>query len=300
MIACMDWAVIVRVSSDEDTIAPSVHRKQCRDYVHIKDMFRQISCGFNHTLALTFNGHVYGWGFNASGQVGAGRARVVATPTRIRFPGKYIIEKVIGYESTSFAITSNGRVFIWGAIRLFTPSYTPTLINLDNVTFIKDICFNLFIVYMLSIDGNIYVYFDGAFQKSEVNPLQLLNDLVFDEIRQINSYEGKDSSEARPIIAGITDDTVYHLFRSNKYEIIETKCKTFDEFYANELQMTVTTIAVNGCQRNIPADTANGYYKNTFDVLDKLGHGGYGTVYKVRDKHTSELYAIKISEFKVL
>ncbi|CAG2172358.1 unnamed protein product [Oppiella nova] len=215
-----------------------------------KDMLRQISCGFNHTLALTFNGHVYGWGFNASGQVGAGRARVVATPTRIRFPGKYMIEKVIGYENTSFAITRDGRVFIWGAIRLFTPSYTPTLINLDDVTFIKDICFNGFIVYMLSTDGNIYVYFDGAFEKSKDNPLWLLNDLVFDEIRQINSYEGKDRSETRPIIAGITGDTVYHLFRS-RYEIIETKCKTFDEFYANELQMTVTAIAVNGCQRNV-------------------------------------------------
>ncbi|CAG2174058.1 unnamed protein product, partial [Oppiella nova] len=104
-------------------------------------------------------------------------------------------------------------------------------------------------------------------------------------------------SETRPIIAGITGDTVYHLFRSNDYEIIETKCKTFDEFYANELQMTVTAIEVNGCQRNIPTDTANGYYNNTFDVLDELGQGNPNDVQNIMNE-TKHLIRIR-SEFVI-
>ncbi|CAG2179802.1 unnamed protein product [Oppiella nova] len=37
-------------------------------YFDDKDV-QQISCGYHHSLALTSNGQVYGWGLNTEGQI---------------------------------------------------------------------------------------------------------------------------------------------------------------------------------------------------------------------------------------
>ena len=42
--------------------------------INIEDKsIKQISCGYNHTLVLTSDGMVYGWGSNGSGQIGCGK-----------------------------------------------------------------------------------------------------------------------------------------------------------------------------------------------------------------------------------
>ena len=47
--------------------------------VYIKD----VSCGHEHTAALSENGHVYTWGLNTQGALGVGR-KVTATDTPVR------------------------------------------------------------------------------------------------------------------------------------------------------------------------------------------------------------------------
>ncbi|CAG2168184.1 unnamed protein product [Oppiella nova] len=41
-----------------------------------------------------------------------------------------------------------------------------------------------------------------------------------------------------------------------------------------------------------------GFYEQTFDQISFQGKGGFGSVYKVRDKTTDEIYAIKLIPFK--
>jgi uncharacterized repeat protein (TIGR02543 family) len=76
-----------------------------------------ISLGEDHSLALTTNGRVYGWGSNSVGQLGDGTLVTKNIPTLIPFADLQVGEKIKyvsagGYHS--LALTTNGRVFGWG------------------------------------------------------------------------------------------------------------------------------------------------------------------------------------------
>jgi alpha-tubulin suppressor-like RCC1 family protein len=79
-----------------------------------------IEVGGTHSLALTSNGRVFGWGSNTRGQLGLGTAtnlQTVSSPTPVTFSslsGSETIQSIhAGYEH-NFAITTLGRVFAWG------------------------------------------------------------------------------------------------------------------------------------------------------------------------------------------
>ena len=54
----------------------------------------QIACGYDHCLALTANGEVYGWGDNLFGQVGVPSPSVIVEPKKLSFDNKEQIVKV--------------------------------------------------------------------------------------------------------------------------------------------------------------------------------------------------------------
>lgn len=56
-------------------------------------------------------------------------------------------------------------------------------------------------------------------------------------------------------------------------------------------EVSVTGDLELNCERGHPLDR--------YDVLDTLGTGGFAVVKHVRDKHTSENYAMKIISVKV-
>jgi hypothetical protein len=72
-----------------------------------------ISCGFQHSMALTENNRVYMWGCNAWGQSGSRNEPVVRAPTIISdFDG--IVEKIsCGYRH-SLLLTRDGIVYVLG------------------------------------------------------------------------------------------------------------------------------------------------------------------------------------------
>src|ERR1700733_41604 len=52
------------------------------------DTICQISCGYYHSLALTSDGDVYGWGYNTFGQIGTGEvSNAIPVPIKLQFIG---------------------------------------------------------------------------------------------------------------------------------------------------------------------------------------------------------------------
>jgi uncharacterized repeat protein (TIGR02543 family) len=77
----------------------------------------QVEAGERHSLAVTTNGRVYGWGDNLFYQLGSGDWQGWAIPKIITFSGlktnESIKNVVAGYHSTS-AITTTGEVYMCG------------------------------------------------------------------------------------------------------------------------------------------------------------------------------------------
>jgi alpha-tubulin suppressor-like RCC1 family protein len=71
-----------------------------------------------HSLALTSDGKVYGWGENAGGQLGNGStAAAVASPVAVDMSGALLGKTVVAVAAGAFhslALTSDGLLFAWG------------------------------------------------------------------------------------------------------------------------------------------------------------------------------------------
>jgi len=82
---------------------------------------RQIAAGEAHSLALTYNGHVYSWGYGGNGQLGHNNKATQPLPK----PIVYLNEKVSSEKSStvrligagarhSVAVLGNGELYMWG------------------------------------------------------------------------------------------------------------------------------------------------------------------------------------------
>ncbi|CAG2111381.1 unnamed protein product, partial [Medioppia subpectinata] len=108
-------------------------------------VIRDISCGYYHSLVVTFDDCVYGWGYNIYGQLGCGEqhSTQVITPIQIEFIDngiEYKIRIVYCCEYSSFAVTTDGQLFSWGrneghlGHNLFKNVFKPQMVyNLSNV-----------------------------------------------------------------------------------------------------------------------------------------------------------------------
>jgi alpha-tubulin suppressor-like RCC1 family protein len=79
-----------------------------------------IAAGGEHWLALASDGRVFGWGNNASGDLGDGTTTStsngfgIPTPARAELPAGTRVTGIAAGAADSFAVTSDGRVFGWG------------------------------------------------------------------------------------------------------------------------------------------------------------------------------------------
>ncbi|KAF5457888.1 hypothetical protein F2P56_021962 [Juglans regia] len=74
----------------------------------------QISGGWRHTMALTSDGKLYGWGWNKFGQVGVGDNVNHCSPVQVKFPYEQkVIQISCGWRHT-LAVTERQNVFSWG------------------------------------------------------------------------------------------------------------------------------------------------------------------------------------------
>ncbi|KAH7520537.1 hypothetical protein FEM48_Zijuj08G0154500 [Ziziphus jujuba var. spinosa] len=81
----------------------------------LKDSFiSQISGGWRHTMALTSDGKLYGWGWNKFGQVGVGDNVDHCSPVQVQFPhDEKVVQISCGWRHT-LAVTERQNVFSWG------------------------------------------------------------------------------------------------------------------------------------------------------------------------------------------
>lgn len=74
----------------------------------------QISGGWRHTMAVTSDGKLYGWGWNKFGQVGVGDNVDRCSPVQVLFPhDQKVVQICCGWRHT-LAITDRNNVFSWG------------------------------------------------------------------------------------------------------------------------------------------------------------------------------------------
>lgn len=74
----------------------------------------QISGGWRHTMAVTSDGKLYGWGWNKFGQVGSGDNIDHCSPIQVRFPNEQkVVQISCGWRHT-LAVTERDNVFSWG------------------------------------------------------------------------------------------------------------------------------------------------------------------------------------------
>ncbi|CAL1381160.1 unnamed protein product [Linum trigynum] len=74
----------------------------------------QISGGWRHTMAVTSDGKLYGWGWNKFGQVGVGDNADHCSPVQLKFPrNQKVVQIACGWRHT-LAVTDRQNVFSWG------------------------------------------------------------------------------------------------------------------------------------------------------------------------------------------
>jgi alpha-tubulin suppressor-like RCC1 family protein len=83
-------------------------------HAHFPD-FVQVACGEYHTIALTKDSKLFGWGSNDRDQIIPGRgANSFKVPTLIEFSLGAKISRIACSDSFSVAITEKGELFGWG------------------------------------------------------------------------------------------------------------------------------------------------------------------------------------------
>jgi RCC1 and BTB domain-containing protein len=73
-----------------------------------------ISCGYYHSMALSKNGNVFGWGYNSEGELGISNDNNQNFPIRINIMNGVLIKKIICGQYHSLLISTDGDIYAFG------------------------------------------------------------------------------------------------------------------------------------------------------------------------------------------
>ncbi|CAG2108675.1 unnamed protein product [Medioppia subpectinata] len=269
----------------------------------------QISCGRKHSLALTSDGKVYGWGDNTSGQVSGKPTDNISAPLKLALKNK-IKYVFAGFES-SYAVTIDGQVYSWGRNEYGILGHDNTSRKPRLVTGLKDVikvCGNKLNSYFLTSDQ--YVYFCGAVDaeivKKNSNVYQSYgNPMIFNMNKVLDIY--CSHFEAKPLELLVEKEFVYQCY--NK-QFIKTNFGNFFEYFKGK-QITYKTLHLDSdgilSTRGLfitPKDktfktvdrlvyACDGKFETTFNSVEPINIGAFGSVFKVINKTDGKLYAVK-------
>ncbi|CAG2163121.1 unnamed protein product [Oppiella nova] len=129
----------------------------------------------------------------------------------------------------------------------------------------------------LSNTGALY-YCGDVFPCPKLTPTQIQK-VAFHDMSQLRSYS---NFTFVPVVLG---DKVYKIDSAN--ERSESKHADFISFYAEECQITYNTRRVH-----------HNHYLYKFNEIQKIGQGGFGSVYKVMNLFDQKIYAVKCVPFE--
>ena len=234
----------------------------------------QICCGDRHSIVLTEEGVVYGWGDNMYGQTGVGQKGEEV----IYLPRKWIIEsKIVKIHCSryqSFAITESGRLYCCGIndekqlgsqLEIDESVYIPTIH--DNIENVESIVTSNNNTYFVTKYGEIY--FNLYYCEKNIH---YFNDICKDDIfvRIIDSYEtislfysnnNLNCFEYAIICSG---DIIYELHNQIFQKINH---KTPEEYFMQKYQITHKTFKIVNENVNQELCLGKSPTENTFLVI---------------------------------
>jgi alpha-tubulin suppressor-like RCC1 family protein len=286
-----------------------------------------VCCGDWHSLALTSTGEVYAWGDNQFGQIGNGSSKTMeSVPAKLIFQGHSIIAISCG-SLHSMALTENGFVFAWGfnnygqlGVGNTLNMSKPKLIEM-NLSF-KKVCCGQKHSLLLTTDGFLYVFGKTylSYRGSKKVPMNISYSEKFTEIASNKSYSFSvvQSAENKCLIFG--------KFGTKKITSLTLKpYASIIDYYAKEWNITSGTIIVKedfnqvsdiNASKNSQVGNAfqdkeisnktihsisiegkstneESRYVKDFEEIECIGKGGFGSVYKVKNKLDDRYYAVK-------
>ena len=263
----------------------------------------QLVCGSDHSLALSCDGRVFGWGGNKFGQIGCGikNRKIISMPIHLKTFIQFSVKLLKSNNNSSYALTADGLVYSWGSNECNGLGheldekefvFEPKLIaNIPKMLFVCPSSRN---TYFLTNERQIY--FCG-FSKDDKNmdsfqktPKQLKTEIKFSSLHSV--YGGIET-------VAVSGNTIYGLFGR---EITKFNNNSFFDFYSFKYEICYKTIHINPEKifDGNDLNELNNYkvFKNMFEILEEIGSGQFGKVYRVKNKYDHTEFAIKVIEFK--
>ncbi len=117
-----------------------------------------ISCGYEHSMALTECGHAFSWGDNNNGQLGLNNMENTNKPSIVLLSNEIPIKKISCSYCHSLLLSSDGDIYLFGWIGFELKHITPKKL-IDTNKFI-DIAshYSHMISIRFSVNGIYYVW----------------------------------------------------------------------------------------------------------------------------------------------
>jgi alpha-tubulin suppressor-like RCC1 family protein len=75
---------------------------------------KKISCGYRHTIAITTNNEIWGWGANTDYELNLDDRKCYKIPQKLNLSNIKNIRKIVCGKNISIAITELNDIYIWG------------------------------------------------------------------------------------------------------------------------------------------------------------------------------------------
>ncbi|XP_037538558.1 probable E3 ubiquitin-protein ligase HERC4 [Nematolebias whitei] len=140
----------------------------------------QVSCGSQHTVALTKDGQVYTWGRDSRGQLGLGRRKSGAeSPQHLWSLSSIPVVRISARWEQSFALSVSGGVFGWGrndrgqlGLGDIKDRYTPACVPSLNLKKACDVSCGRDHTAVLTKHGAVFTFGSGQFGQLGHNSFQ--------------------------------------------------------------------------------------------------------------------------------
>ena len=218
----------------------------------------QVCCGYKHSLVLTEEGVVYGWGDNRYGQTGVGQEgeQVITSPTKWSING--IVIKIHCSLYQSYAITSDGRVYCCGYNdncqlgSQLKQSDSVFILNLHDIIDVESIITSWNNTYFVTRNGDIYccgkyILIDGKIEyKNEPTKISI--------IKTVKNFSCSNYYFNCLYYGIIYSSDIIYEFHNDKirktYELPKDY-KTIEEYFSNIYEETIKTVHIHDIKNTI-------------------------------------------------